>query len=379
MTTLAEPARSALRGADAAHPRPTITTLAERPSTDFHGAAPPVAPGPAEERGLARDGVRLLVARPTGITHTTFAHVDDHLDAGDLLVVNTSATVNGEVDGTLESTTCSRPVVAHLATPLADGCWVLELRTSPDASAPVLDAAPDDRLSSAAGRFRLLAPYGPHRSSPTGAGNRLWRACAEDGQDVLALLAARGRPIAYGYLHGRWPLTAYQHVFATVPGSAEMASAARPFTGRIVSRLVARGVVIAPVLLHTGVSSQQAGEAPQPERFEVPAATAGLVNDVRARGGRVVAVGTSATRAIESAVEDGRVVARAGWTNRVITPANPPQVVAGLLTGWHDATASHLLLVEAVAGAPLTQRAYDEALARGYDWHEFGDSGLLLP
>ena len=267
----------------------------------------------------------------------------------------------------------------HLATPLADGSWVLELRTSPDGSAPLLGRRAGQLVSSAAGRFRLLVPYGAKPSSPTGSGNRLWRASAADGQDVQALLAAHGRPIAYGYLSGRWPLTAYQHVFATVPGSAEMASAARPFTDRIVSRLVARGVVIAPVLLHTGVSSQQAGEAPQPERFQVSAATAGLVNDVRARAGRVVAVGTSATRAIESAVVGGRAVERKGWTERVITPANPPEVVGGLLTGWHDALASHLLLVEAVAGVELTQRAYDEALSRRYDWHEFGDSGLLLP
>lgn len=75
----------------------------------------------------------------------------------------------------------------------------------------------------------------------------------------------------------------------------------------------------------------------------------------------------------------GRVVARRGWTERVITPADPPRIVDGLITGWHDAQASHLLLVEALAGADLTQRAYDAALAGGYAWHEFGDSCLLLP
>lgn len=146
------------------------------------------------------------------------------------------------------------------------------------------------------------------------------------------------------------------------------------------TRLVSRGVAVAPVTLHTGVSSQEAGEGPQPERYAVPASTARLANAVRAGGGRVVAVGTTVTRALESAVaDDGRVVARAGWTERVVTPADPPRVVTGLVSGWHDPGASHLLLVEAVAGPALTQVAYDAALAGDYLWHEFGDSSLLLP
>ena len=191
-----------------------------------------------------------------------------------------------------------------------------------------------------------------------------------------------GHMIAYGYLDERYPLADHQTVFGHVPGSAEMASAARPFTAELVTRLVARGVLIAPVTLHTGVSSQEAGEAPQPERFVVPAATADLVNLVRARGRRVVAVGTSATRALESAVVDGSpgvVSAASGWTTRVVTPGHPPQVVQGLVTGWHDPGASHLLLVEAVAGEALAQRAYGAATRGGYLWHEFGDSSLLLP
>ena len=168
-------------------------------------------------------------------------------------------------------------------------------------------------------------------------------------------------------------------MFSTVPGSAEMPSAGRPFTRSLVTELVSRGVAVAPITLHTGLSSQEAGEAPQSERFEVTGATARLVNAVRAGGGRVVAVGTTVTRALESAVVDDRLVARHGWTDRVVTPADPPRVVTGLITGWHDPQASHLLLVEAVAGPELTQRAYDAAVAGGYLWHEFGDSALLLP
>jgi S-adenosylmethionine:tRNA ribosyltransferase-isomerase len=158
-----------------------------------------------------------------------------------------------------------------------------------------------------------------------------------------------------------------------------MPSAARPFTHELVTGLVTRGIAIAPLTLHTGVSSQEAGEGPQDEWYAVPPATARLVNTVRAAGGRVVAVGTSVTRALESAVERGSVVPRRGWTDRVITPADPPRVVTGLVTGWHDPGASHLLLVEAVAGPDLAQRAYDAAVEAHYLWHEFGDSALLLP
>ena len=157
-----------------------------------------------------------------------------------------------------------------------------------------------------------------------------------------------------------------------------MASAGRPFTPALVTRLVTAGVQLAPVTLHTGVSSQEAGEAPGPEWFEVPPTSARVINGARDNGGRVIAVGTTATRAIESSVQGRHVVASRGWTSRVVTPAQPPRVIDGLITGWHDPMASHLLLVEAVAGRRLTQAAYDAAVAEGYLWHEFGDSALLL-
>jgi len=355
--------------------------LDEHPTTHFPAPGVATAPAPPESRGLPRDDVRLLVARPEGITHARFPDLPDHLRAGDLLVVNDSATVPGQLDAELAG---RGPVVLHVASRLAapapalDGAdlRVVELRTAPDAHRSVLDAAPGDVLTTHGVTVTLLAPY-PEASSPTGRGNRLWRAVADGSLDRV--LARRGRPISYGYLDRHHPLSAYQTVFATRPGSAEMPSAGRPFTPELVTRLVSRGVAVAPVTLHTGVSSQEAGEAPQPERFEVGAATARLVNAVRAGGGRVVAVGTTVTRALESAVADGRLVASGGWTERVVTPADPPRVVDGLVTGWHDPGASHLLLVEAVAGPGLTQTAYDAAVAHGYRWHEFGDSALLLP
>jgi len=358
-----------------------LSALTLRPTTSFRAPSSAFAPRPAELRGEARDGVRMLVARPGGLCHARFHDVPGQVEAGDVVVVNDSATVAAQVDARWFGATAptgSIDVVLHAATRLDDGTWVVELRSAPDAARAVLDARGGDVVRTAGPVLRLLDPYPKGASSPTGHGNRLWRAAADD--DLGAHLRREGRPIAYGYLDRRYPLSAYQTVFGHRPGSAEMPSAGRPFTASTVTALVARGVAVVPVTLHTGVSSQEAGEGPAPERFVVPASTARLVNAARRGGGRVIAVGTTVTRALESAVDaDGLVAARAGWTERVVTPADPPRVVTGLVTGWHDPAASHLLLVEAVAGPELTQRAYAAAVAGGYLWHEFGDSALLLP
>ena len=347
----------------------------ERPTLTFPQPTEVTAPAPAEARGLARDAVRLLVAGPHGVEHVRFRDLPRFLGPGDLVVFNDSATVPGELDA---ERTGHGPVVLHLATPLEDGSWVVEIRTAPDASRAVLDAAPGDRLSTGPVELELVEPYPRRGSSPSGHGNRLWRAAVHG--PLFAHLTEAGRAIAYGYLPRRYPLSAYQTVFGVRPGSAEMASAGRGFTPALITDLVTRGISLAPVTLHTGLSSQEAGEAPQAERFAVPVPTARLVNTVREGGGRVVAVGTTVTRALESALgEDDRVRPAAGWTERVVTPSDPPRVVTGLVTGWHDPLASHLLLVEAVAGPVLAQRAYDEAVAGGYLWHEFGDAALLLP
>ncbi len=352
------------------------TMLAARPHTRFTFPDDRTATEPPEQRGLRRDGVRLMVATPAAIRHTSFYRLGDQLRAGDVLVVNTSATVPGQLDGARNGSA----VVVHIANRLGDGTRVVELRTAPDASAPVLDGKVAERISlPAGGLLELIAPYPESGSSPTGVGNRLWRGRVSVSQSLSGYLREHARPISYGYLNGSFPISAYQTIFALCPGSAEMPSAARPFSAELVARLVARGVIFAPITLHTGLSSQDAGEAPQPEWFEVSETTAHLVNSSRARGGRVIAVGTTATRAIESVARpDGIVAATSGWTDLVISPERPVRVVDGLITGWHNPEASHLLLVESVVGAELTQRAYDAAVAERYLWHEFGDSCLLF-
>jgi S-adenosylmethionine:tRNA ribosyltransferase-isomerase len=348
-----------------------------------------LATEPPEARGLARDEVRLLVASPGRITHARFRDLPAYLRPGDLLVVNTSATRAAALDGVRAD---GRPVVVHVATTHdRAGEPIVELRL-PDASGPALDGEPGERVTLAGGA--VLTLLAPQPGAP-----RLWRAAAPG---IAATLVKHGRPIVYGYLRGRWPLAAYQPVFGREPGSAEMPSAGRPFTDRMVTELITAGVTIAPVLLHTGVSSLESGEAPQPEWYRVPGPTARLVEHARRYGGRVIAVGTTVTRALESATSvrrgdsrprrsvrrrnsrptespGGRVSAGAGWTDLVLGPQRTARVVTGLVTGWHEPGASHLSLLEAVAGAELVDAAYREALDAGYLWHEFGDSCLLLP
>ena len=330
-------------------------------------------PGGVEAAGppTARDGVRLLVAAPGRIEHARFTDLGRHLEPGDLVVVNTSATLAAAVDGRRAD---GRPVTMHFATALDGGDWVVEIRPAGAATGPVTDARSGERIELPDGvRLTVIAPH------PAGQ-HRLWRAGVAVEGGVAAYLERHGRPIRYAYVPTPVPLAEYQTVFAREPGSAEMPSAGRPFTAELVVDLVIRGVGVAPITLHTGVSSQEPGEPPQPEPFRVSESTARAVNATRAWGGRVVAVGTTVTRALESAADErGIVRAAGGWTDLVLGPQRPARVVNGLVTGWHAPGASHLDLLEAVAGADLVEPAYRAAVRQRYLWHEFGDSCLLLP
>jgi len=324
---------------------------------------------------MSRDGVRMLVATTDGLVHARFSDLARFLAPGDLLIVNTSATMAAAVDGRRAS---GRPVTVHFSTPLDDGTWLIELRESDAARARVTGAAPGDHLELPAGALTLAYRY------PDPAADRLWAAEVSitdaDDVDVPAYLARHGRPIRYSYVPDQWPLAAYQSVFSREPGSAEMPSAGRPFSKDLVVDLVTSGVIIAPIRLHAGVASLEAGEKPLPERFWVPQPTADLVNLTRSARRRVLAAGTTVTRALESAVDEGGTVrASHGWTGLVLGADQPARVVSGLITGWHDPDASHLALLEAVAGRALVRAAYAEADRAGYLGHEFGDSCLLLP
>jgi S-adenosylmethionine:tRNA ribosyltransferase-isomerase len=329
------------------------------------------ATAPPEWQGVARDEVRLMAVRPGHLSTTLFRELPGLLEPGDLVVVNTSATLPARVPARRADGVA---VPLHVSTSLDDGTWVVELRR-PDNSGPDLGVEPGTVLALPGGvRVTLLTGF------PDGGRSRLWRARTQPAVAPTDYLPRHGQPIRYGYLHGTFPLADYQNVYATEPGSAEMASAGRPFTHRVLVRLMARGIPVVPVTLHAGVSSPEAHEPPYPERYAVPEVTARLVTSTRQAGGRVVAVGTTVTRALETATgDDGLTRAARGWTDLVLGPARPARVVTGLLTGLHAPEASHLQLLEAVAGRELVDAAYRRALGEHFRWHEFGDSMLFLP
>jgi S-adenosylmethionine:tRNA ribosyltransferase-isomerase len=332
------------------------------------------AHAPPEERGISRDGVRILVARRAdrSIEHRVFRDLPDLLAPGDALVINVSATIPAAVPARRLSG--GGRVRVHFATraPHLDDDWrVVEIRSADGRRPARLPAG--ERLELRGGaRLDLVAPYA------SGARLMLARFCCELLVDDY--LERHGEPIRYAHVERPWPIEAYQNVYATSAGSAEMPSAGRPITRELLSRVVARGVTVVPITLHAGVSSPERHEPPFPERFEVSEQAARAICTARHGGGRVIAVGTTVVRALESAAAaDGCACARSGWTGLVITPECGVRAVDGMITGWHEPEASHLMMLEAVAGRELLQRSYAAALEAGYLWHEFGDSHLILP
>jgi S-adenosylmethionine:tRNA ribosyltransferase-isomerase len=346
-----------------------------------------------EERGLARDDVRMLVARGSDgrLIHSRARDLPDFLRAGDLVVINTSATLPAALparraDGTELELRLSTPLPGAGGEGRADGAWserraggslpacedrwVVELRNG---DAPFKGARTGEVLGLPAGATaRLDAPYL--------SGPRLWAARLELPEPLMAYLARHGSPIRYRYVPEAHPLADYQTAYAIEPGSAEMPSAGRPLTPAVLTALVAKGVSVAPLILHTGVSSPERGERPYPERYSVPPSTARLVEATRRWGGRVIAVGTTVVRALETVARaDGTIEAGEGWTALIVTPDRGVRTVDGLITGWHEPEASHLDILHAVAGRRLVESSYAAALQAGYLWHEFGDLHLIVP
>lgn len=320
------------------------------------------ATSPPERRGSTRDGVRLLVSDRAARTHrdAAFRDLASFLRPGDLLIANDSATLSAAL---VAHRAGGETFALHLSTRVADDLWIAEPR------APVIAGERAELPDGNAATF--LAPV--DASHP-----RLWYVGFALTQPVGVLLAQHGAPIRYRYVTEAFPLDDYQTVFARVPGSAEMPSAGRPFTRRVLDDLQNRGVELVTVTLHTGVSSPERRERPYREWYDVPAATAAAVNATRLRGGRAIAIGTTVVRALESAAADGEAIASSGWTGLIVTPERGVALVDGLLTGFHEPQASHLDLLRAFADEPFLRRAYDHAIAQGYLWHEFGDVHLVL-
>ncbi|SEC36156.1 S-adenosylmethionine:tRNA ribosyltransferase-isomerase [Rhizobiales bacterium GAS191] len=341
--------------------------LFERPSDQ-------VATMPPEMRGLARDEVRLLVSTPRRHEHARFKDLSSFLAPGSVLVVNRSATL----PASLPAKGRVGPFMLNLSTRYHDGLWLAEPRWDRSRPGP-LPLVPGETIEVAGLRARLITPYPGLK--------RLWFTHVQGGtqDDLEAAMARAGEPIRYGYLEPPLPpLAAYQTIFSTVPGSAEMPSAGRPFTQRLLEDLDAHGIAVMPIELHAGVSSLEhdldAIDEPvlYPEPFRVPVATAAAINHARRAGAPVIAVGTTVVRALESAFADGRIRAVEGFTRLYVHPRRRVEAVDGLVTGFHDPLASHLAMLHALAGDDCIRTAYAQATREGYLWHEFGDSHLIL-
>jgi S-adenosylmethionine:tRNA ribosyltransferase-isomerase len=346
------------------------------------------ASAPPEARGLARDEVRLMISyrADNRIIHTHFRHIGDFLKEGDVLVINTSGTMNAALNATRTDGTA---LELHLSTLLPANLWIVEVRISDGkATHPFYDLETGEKLELPGGATATLhTPYQAYRQIETARNTqRLWIATlqlprAHTGPlDHLAYLADYGFPIRYSYVPQQWPGEYYQTVYATEMGSAEMPSAGRAFTPELITSLVVQGIQIAPLLLHTGVASLEEHEPPYEEYYRVPPTTARIINAARAAGKRIIAVGTTVIRTLETVTDrDSITHPGEGWTRLVITPERGIHSVHGLLTGLHEPQASHLLMLAALTSTAHLKATYQEALSKGYLWHEFGDLHLLLP
>jgi S-adenosylmethionine:tRNA ribosyltransferase-isomerase len=348
------------------------------PSLDFELPPELEAGEPPEARGLMRDEVRLMVtyASDDRVVHSRFRDLEDFLEAGDVLVVNTSGTMNAALEAEREGGT---ELELRLSTHLPADLWIVELRRPADgATESFRHATPGETLHLPEGATATLyAPY--PGNADRSEGSRLWLSSLDLPRPLDEYLDRHGFPIRYRYVRESWPVSYYQTVYATETGSAEMPSAGRAFTPELITRLISRGVQFAPLILHTGVASLEDDEPPYDEFYRVPPETARLVNAARAAGRRVVAVGTTVVRALETVTdEDGISHPGEGWTRLVVTPERPIRSVNAMLTGLHEPRSSHLAMLEALAGREHLAFAYREALREGYLWHEFGDGQLIL-
>ncbi|KYC36351.1 S-adenosylmethionine:tRNA ribosyltransferase-isomerase [Scytonema hofmannii PCC 7110] len=336
-----------------------------------------LAQEPPERRGLGRDRVRLMAIDRINnkVEHTRFDRLSEFLRPGDLLVFNSSRTLPACLNG------CEMPrgdcMEVRLAQHLPDDSWLALLfcQRGDPFSCGLRSGMKIDFEQGLTGTV-----YERDVNIP-----RLWKLrFSKSGTELMDLLYRLGRPVRYEYVSAPWELDYYQTVYAKEPGSAEMPSAGRAFTWKLLLDLKRQGVNTAYIVLHTGLSSymDDALDAQHPaseEEYLISESAAQKINQTHFNGGRVIAVGTTVVRALESvADETGKVKAKHGYTRLHITANHRLKTVNGLLTGMHEPEASHLDLLTAFLSADKIRDSYEEAVQKQYLWHEFGDLNLIV-
>ena len=332
----------------------------------FHIPAHLHAIEPAEFRGLRRDEIRMMVLdRITGqVEHTSFKKIQHFLAPGDLLVFNNSRTIPAKLKATQNQ---GARIEIRLSRQISDTEWEGLVIGLYDPGKPI--KLSEDLYAHVQGK---------------GITEQLVRlAFSKKGMALLNDFYRLGEPIRYEYIDKPWPLDVFQTVYAAVPGSVEMPSAGRAFTWQMLRDLKANGIKTAFLQLHAGLSYYENDEWPvpneHPEVFHIPSGTAELVNETKRSGGRVIAVGTTVVRALETAVSDqGEIAGTKGVTKLYVDKGYTLKAVDGLLTGFHEPEASHLDMLTAFIEEEKLKAAYQIAIEEGYLWHEFGDVNLIL-
>jgi S-adenosylmethionine:tRNA ribosyltransferase-isomerase len=333
---------------------------------------------PLDERLLHVD------PRRARLTDARVGDLPEILAPGDLLVVNDGATLPASLHGV---TAGSAPVEARLIGVIGDlsaGRFSALLFGAGDWRTRTEDRPAPPRLPEGSVlRFGEDLSAVVERVSPSSA--RLVEvAFRESGARLWSALYRRGRPIQYAHLAAPLDFWDVQTPYASRPICAELPSAGRPLVWGLLLDLLRRGVRVASLLHAAGLSStgDPALDAllPLPERYEIPEETARAVREAKREGRRVIAVGTTVTRALEgaAAMNGGELRGGAGVTDLVLQKGYRPRIVDGLLTGVHDPSESHFRLLEAFAEGALLRRAHAHAERAGYLCHEFGDSSLIL-
>jgi S-adenosylmethionine:tRNA ribosyltransferase-isomerase len=357
--------------------RKTVEPKSVSRTTTFHLPSELNADRPPERRGLARDRVRLLVLDGNNgqVIHTRFDRITEFLDPGDLLVFNSSRTLPATLAGTVRH--LQWPVEVRLAESLPDGTWLALLIQSPQRAENVITKG---LILEFAQDLRCEVLERDPRIPP------LWKLrFSKSGTEFLDSVYRIGQPVRYRYLSAPWRLSYYQNVYALQPGAAEMPSAGRAFTWRLLLQLRHRGVETAAITLHAGLSSYLDNDLDRQhlaseEEYWISEEAAAKIRRAKNSDRRIVAVGTTVVRALESIAAEcgGEVNGCHRYTQLRVTADYRLQVVNGLLTGLHEPEASHLDLLAAFVSPPTLYAAYSEAIRQRYLWHEFGDLNLIL-